>query len=214
MATDKGYASSVIWFDPTADASATPSPPGAPSWRPRAGLECSADRRAGCATGPRPVESGATPIPTGRHTHVSVCSTIFNPGPGDDPHAPTLISEKGQRPDRGAVHRPVSRRHPAVVYDHGRVKIGRTRPSCRGGPLIRLSADGGRGSCGSCLSSAPPMPTLPRVTYEFDAQDEPIADAEALGGRAFADEVTSRGHRRGRSGQPETAPETNRRGAA
>lgn len=32
--------------------------------------------------------------------------------------------------------------------------------------------------------------TLPHVTYEPDAQDELIADAEALGGRAFADEVT------------------------
>lgn len=28
------------------------------------------------------------------------------------------------------------------------------------------------------------------MTYEPDAQDELIADAEALGGRAFADEVT------------------------
>lgn len=56
---------------------------------------------------------------------MSVHSTVFTPGPGDDPHAPTLIREEasGRAEAQTIALFPDGTR--VVVYDHGRVKVGR-----------------------------------------------------------------------------------------
>lgn len=56
---------------------------------------------------------------------MSVRSTIFTPGPGDDRHAPTLIREgsSGRAEARTIALFPDGTR--IAVYDDGRVKVGR-----------------------------------------------------------------------------------------